>query len=282
MSMQQMPAQREQTRNKQAAPPPPTKGGGGAKVVVAMVVGLVLLGILLALLLIGAGFFKVGFDFERLGIARPFVEGFSTTLLLTLCSGLGSVLVGALLAVMAVSPIPVLVRASSLYVRLMRNVPLLVVFLFVVFGLPRLGVFLFQDNPRAQYFTLAVITMVSYTCAFVCEAIRSGFNTVPPGQAEAARAIGMNFTQTLGQVVLPQAFRAVVPPLGSTLIAMTKNTAIAGGFSVAEATSVSKPLVEQGYNVLIVFGIIAVGYLCITLPTSRVVAVFEKKAKVIR
>ncbi|PBC71477.1 binding-protein-dependent transport system inner membrane component [Streptomyces sp. TLI_235] len=97
----------------------------------------------------------------------------------------------------------------------------------MVLGLPRFGIVL-------PFFTFAGLALGCYTSAFVCEAFRSGINTVPAGQGEAARSLGLTFSQTLGLVVLPQAYRAVVAPLGSVMIALAKNTAIAGSFSVAE------------------------------------------------
>ena len=87
-----------------------------------------------------------------------------------------------------------------------------------------------------------------YTSAFVCEAVRSGINTVPLGQAEAARSLGMTFVQTLRLVVLPQATRTVMPPLSSIFIALTKNSAIAGAFSNTELFSVQKVLSDKGFD----------------------------------
>ncbi len=80
--------------------------------------------------------------------------------------------------------------------------------------------------------------------------LRSGINTVPKGQGEAARSLGMNFGQTLSTVVLPQAFRSVIPPVGSTLIALAKNSAIAGAFSVTELLGTYKTLNELGYSII--------------------------------
>ena len=109
----------------------------------------------------------------------------------------------------------------------LRNTPLTLVFAFLVFGAPKMEITL------PTFFWSAVVALTVYTSAFVCEVVRSGINTVSPGQAEAARAVGMTFIQVLGIVVLPQAFRAIVPPLTSVLIALLKNTTIAAGFSVA-------------------------------------------------
>jgi glutamate transport system permease protein len=116
------------------------------------------------------------------------------------------------------------------------------------------------------FFWAAVISLTIYTSAFVCEVVRSGINTVPAGQAEAARAIGMSFPQVLGIVVLPQAFRATVPPLTSVLIALLKNTTIAAGFSVAEAGAIPAAMAERGESQMLTLLWITIGFLLLILP----------------
>lgn len=159
-----------------------------------------------------------------------FLKAFWETIQLLGISAVVATVVGTLLAAMRVAPVPVMNAIGTSYVNIIRNTPLVVMFLLVVFGLPELDI-------QFTYFVKANIALSVYTAAFVCEAVRSGINTVPAGQAEAARSVGMTFTQTLGTVVLPQAFRAVVPPLTSVYIALAKNTSVAAGFGVAEATS---------------------------------------------
>ena len=138
---------------------------------------------------------------------------------------------------MRVCPIPPLRWAGSTYVNLVRNTPLTLVFVFVVFGLPRLDI-------RFSFFVFAIIALTVYTSTFVCEALRSGINSVDGGEIEAARSIGLPFRQVMSLVVLPQAFRAVIPLLSNVFIALTKNTSIAVAFSVAEATQHHAPAAE--------------------------------------
>jgi glutamate transport system permease protein len=173
------------------------------------------------------------------------VTAFGHTVLLFLLGGIGSMIFGTILAAMRVGPIPVLRLAGSLYVTLVRNTPLLVVILFWRLAAPRVGInFTFVDlnvptgagDIRLNaVFTACTIALIVYTSAFVCEALRSGVNAVPLGQAEAARAIGLPFGGVMTQVVLPQAFRATVPPLASVQIALLKNTTVCGAFGVIEA-----------------------------------------------
>jgi glutamate transport system permease protein len=158
------------------------------------------------------------------------LKAFLLTIELFLVSGVLSLLFGTLLAAMRVGPIPVLAKAGALYVTLLRNTPLLLIFIFATFGLPKMDV-------QLPFFVKGTIALTLYTSAFVCEAVRSGINSVPLGQAEAARASGLTFTQTMSNVVLPQALRAVVPPLASVMIALLKNTSVGAVFGLFEATA---------------------------------------------
>lgn len=158
------------------------------------------------------------------------LDGFLVTLRLLALSGLLATVIGTVLAAMRVSPIAPLRAFGTSYVNVFRNTPLVVLFLIAVVGLPAVGVL------QGSFFSRAVAALSVYTAAFVCESLRSGINTVDPGQAEAARSIGMTFGKSLRIVILPQAFRAVIPPLASVYIALAKNTSVAGAFGVTEAT----------------------------------------------
>lgn len=205
------------------------------------------------------------------------VEGFSVTLQLLGWSALLASALGTVLAAMRVSPIPPLRAFATGYVTVFRNTPLVVLFLITVVGLPELGLL------RGSFFWRAVAALSTYTAAFVCEVLRSGINTVQAGQAEAARAIGMTFTQTLRLVVLPQAFRAVIPPLASVYIALTKNTSVAAAFGITEATYQLSDLIEDFPGSLYYsFLGIAAGYVAIVLVISGVAALLERRVAVAR
>ena len=189
----------------------------------------------------------------------------------------GSLVLGTLIASFRVSPIASLRAFGTAWVTVLRNCPLTVVLFFCAFGLPEIGV-------NAPYFWFGVGGLILYTSAFVCEAVRSGINSVSPGQAEAARAIGLTFTQSLGTVVLPQAFRTVVPPLGSVIIAMIKNSAIVGAFGVGgDLFSVQATLVSaRGLALIPILLGTAVGYLLLTIPAGIGLNVLERKLAVAR
>ncbi|MGH3365870.1 MAG: amino acid ABC transporter permease, partial [Nocardioidaceae bacterium] len=170
------------------------------------------------------------------------------------------------------------------YVNTFRNTPLVVLFVLFVEGLPLVPV---QPELPALgldvFEVLAIFALGSYTAAFVCEALRSGVNTVDAGQAEAARAVGMTFGQTLGTVVMPQAFRAVIPPLASVYIALTKNTSVAAAFGVTEATYQLSRLIERTVApALIAFFGIAVGYMVIVWAISGIAALLERRVAAAR
>ncbi|MBB5122219.1 glutamate transport system permease protein [Streptomyces eurocidicus] len=206
-----------------------------------------------------------------------FREGFLGTVELTALSALLALVLGTLIAAFRVSPVPALRVFGTAWVTLLRNTPLVLLFLVATLGLPALGL------KGWDSFWLAVMALGCYTSAFVCEAIRSGINTVPVGQAEAARSIGMTFSQTLGQIVLPQATRTAIPPIGSLMIALAKNTAIASGFNVTELGSVQKTLnADAGYDIYVIFAWIAVCYIIITFAISGLFRLLENRLAVAR
>ncbi|MEU1010679.1 amino acid ABC transporter permease [Streptomyces sp. NPDC005890] len=208
---------------------------------------------------------------------------FWTTVQLTLLSAVGSLVWGTLLAGMRVGPVPLMRGFGTAYVNIVRNIPLTVIILFSSLGLSNtLGVTLGAADFQVRGFRLAVLGLILYTSAFVCEAIRSGINTVPVGQAEAARAIGLSFTQVLRLIVLPQAFRAAIGPLTNVLIALTKNTTVAAAIGVAEAAFLMKEMVENEAQLLLISAVIAFGFVCLTLPTGLILGWVGKKMAVKR
>ncbi|WEO94422.1 amino acid ABC transporter permease [Streptomyces sp. FXJ1.172] len=198
-----------------------------------------------------------------------YARGFLGTLELTVFAGLLALALGFVMASFRVAPVASLRVFGTVWVTVLRNTPLTLLFFAVVLGLPRFGLVL-------PFQLFAVLALGCYTSAFICEVLRSGINTVPRGQGEAARSLGMTFGQTLNLIVLPQAFRSVIGPVGSTLIALAKNSAIAGAFSVTELLGTYKTLSELGYNIVWTFVWIAVGYLIVTLAISALFHALER------
>lgn len=204
-------------------------------------------------------------------------HGFLRTLGIFIWGIIGSLAIGTVIAGCRVSPIGALRAFGTAWVNTFRNTPLTLVLFFIAFGFPEIGILM-------DYYWFLILALWLYTSAFVCEAIRAGINSVSAGQAEAARAIGLTFTQSLGFIVLPQAFRATIPPLGSVLIAMCKNSAIAGLFGVpGDLMNVGESLITgQGNAALPVLLWVAVGYLLITIPSGILLGLYERKVAVAR
>ncbi|MEE1751688.1 amino acid ABC transporter permease [Streptomyces sp. SP18CS02] len=205
-----------------------------------------------------------------------FRDGFIGTVSITAVSSAIALVLGVVIAGFRVSPVPPLRFFGTAWVTLLRNTPLTLLFLVSFFVVPEI---LF---PGMSPFLLGSLALGFYTSSFVCEAVRSGISTVPVGQAEAARSLGMTFSQTLRMIVLPQATRTVLPPLSSIFIALTKNSAIAGAFSVAELFGWQKLMSEEGYDILPIFLWVALGYLVITFAISGVFRLLERRMEVAR
>lgn len=200
-----------------------------------------------------------------------YLEGFWATLRLTFISAFFALVLGTVLGAFRVSPVPTLRAFGTVYVELVRNTPLTLVFFFFVFVAPQVDI-------KLPFFTSALVALSLYTAAFVCEAVRSGVNSVGVGQAEAARAIGLTFSQTMSQIVLPQAFRTVVPPLINIFIALTKNTSVAVGFFVTELMAVGIRLANRNpADVILVLVGVAVFYLAITVPAGILANRLERR-----
>ncbi|MEU6164528.1 amino acid ABC transporter permease [Streptomyces tanashiensis] len=220
------------------------------------------------------------FDFLQ---GYDLLGAFWVTVQLTVYSAIGSLVWGTLLAAMRVSPVPLMRGFGTVYVNVVRNIPLTVIIVFTSLGLfQTLGVTLGAERFTTINFRLAVLGLTAYTSAFVCEALRSGINTVPLGQVEAARAIGLSFPQILRLIVLPQAFRSVVGPLANVLIALTKNTTVAAAIGVAEAALLMREMIENEAQLILISAIFAAGFLCLTLPTGLFLGWVAKKVAVKR
>jgi glutamate transport system permease protein len=209
------------------------------------------------------------------------LDGFVKTLWLLLFSGAIAAVLGTFLAALRVSPVATMRLAGTSYINIFRNTPLLLILLIILFGAPDLG-FTWEPSSYFNYFFVcATIGLGLYTAAFVCEAVRSGINSIPLGQAEAARAIGMTFSQSMTSIILPQAFRAVIPPLTSTYIALAKNTSVALAIGVTEASFVMKKLNNDFASERwpIFFGF-ACGYILIVAAIAIIGNLLERSVRV--
>ncbi|MCX0272122.1 amino acid ABC transporter permease [Nocardia zapadnayensis] len=208
------------------------------------------------------------------------------TIKLTVFSAVGSLVLGTVVAGMRVSPVPVARWVGTAYVTVFRNTPLTLILVFCSLGLySTLGMNLASEGPTSladNNFRWAVIGLSVYTAAFVCESLRAGINTVPMGQSEAGRSLGLGFLQNLRIIVLPQAFRSVIAPLGSVFIALTKNTTVASAISVAEASFLMKNMIETEAALLAIGLIFTLGFVILTLPAGLLFGHLAKRFEVAR
>lgn len=225
--------------------------------------------------------FLTNSDYDILG-------AFWVTVQLTFWAAIGSLVWGTVLATMRVCPVPVMRAFGTVYVNIFRNTPLTVIIVSCSLVLSNTLGFRLASSSSPTFindnnFRLAIFGFIVYTSTFVCEAVRSGLNTVPTGQAEAARAIGLPFRQVLTLIVLPQAIRVVIAPLASVLIALTKNTTVAASIGVAEAALLMNTMVEnEQSSLLAIFLVFAIGFVVLTLPVGLILGYVARRAAVQR
>lgn len=208
---------------------------------------------------------------------------FGLTILLTALAAVGSLVLGTLVAIMRVSPVGFLQQVGAFYVNVVRNTPLTLIIVFCNLGfIVNLGVSFSEDIARNNIIW-SVVGLSWYHAAFVCEALRSGVNTIPQGQAEAARAIGLTFGQSLSEVLLPQAFRGAITPLGNTLIALTKNSTIATAIGVAEVSGAMKTVVDERIDLFFpMVAVVALFFVALTLPMGLITTSLSQRLAVKR
>lgn len=209
---------------------------------------------------------------DNLGVL---VAGLGTTLAITAMAFVSALVLGTVVAVFRVSPIPPLRAVGTVYVELFRNIPLLSLLILVAYGLPYAGL-------RLSLFTTAVVSLAMVSAAFACETVRAGINGVPIGQVEAARALGFTFTQSLRRVILPQALRTMVQPLVNIFIGVALGSSLAAAVSVGELTYQAQQVGNRTAESMLLFVISAVVYIVIALLGGGVGGVLERRLAVRR
>ncbi|WP_116048698.1 amino acid ABC transporter permease [Amycolatopsis palatopharyngis] len=202
--------------------------------------------------------------------ADEFGEGILRTLQLAGSSFAGAALVAIVIVSCRVAPVRPLRMFGTAYVELFQNIPLLVWIILFVFGLPEIGI-------QFDLITTAVIAIGLYQGAYYAEALRTGINTVARGQAEAARALGLGFRQSLAQVILPQALRSVIQPLGNLTIMLLMNTALAAAAGVVELTAAANRINLQVADPILIFVSAGVAYGLLALCISGVTGYLERR-----
>lgn len=224
-----------------------------------------------------------------------FWSGFMTTIWVSIFASILALLIGTIVAVIRVTPTGGLKVVATVYTEFFRNTPFLVQAIALYFGLPKLLILNFGRPTQGQYlqfsifglefsqpFVIGTIALALYTGAYVAETIRSGLLAVPTGQTEAARSLGLSLMQTLSLVIVPQAVRLVIPPLGNLLNALVKNSAILAAISVGDLMFQASLINNRSFRTFEVFLAIILFYLVLTLPLGYLVAYLEKKLNPLR
>lgn len=211
-------------------------------------------------------------------------HAFFVNLELTVGAGVIALVLGTVVCLMRISPVASMRLPAAWFVNVFRDTPLTIIMVMMVLGVWTGLKIQFSDNLAINFFCLAVIGLGLYHASFVAEALRSGVNTVPVGQAEAARAIGLSFLPAARMVILPQAFRGAVAPLGNTLIALIKNSTVAAAAGVSTETStLMKTMIEFNSSmVFAIFGIFAIGFVVIVVPVGLVTTALSRRLAVSR
>ena len=201
-----------------------------------------------------------------------FLEGATTTVLLSFFSVIVGVGCGTLMALARLSTNKFLSKAAKVYIDIIRGTPLLVQLYLVYFGLAT--VLDLND------FVSGVIAVSVNTTAYIAEIIRSGIQSVDKGQMEAGRSLGLSWWQTMRFIIIPQAFKASIPPLGNEFIAMLKDSSLVSVIGFEELMRRGQLIIAKTYAATEIWGTVAIIYLCMTIPISRLVAYLERKYNV--
>jgi glutamate transport system permease protein len=211
------------------------------------------------------------------------LAAFWGTIKLSALGTVGALVLGTIVAILRLSPVRVFQWMGSWYVNTFRNTPLTLLMVFSILGLTFiLGIQLNSEDISSNVFRWAAVMLSVYHGAFICEALRSGVNTVPAGQAEAARAIGLTFGQSMRHVLLPQAFRGSIAPIGSTIIALVKNSTVAAVIGAGEAANLMSTVIENEGSRISVFLIFAIGFVILTLPLGLFFTTMSRRLAVKR
>jgi polar amino acid transport system permease protein len=194
------------------------------------------------------------------------LRGLITTLALAGLSWILAFFVGSLLAVIRLTGSPVANGLIATYVAFHRNVPMLVHIMFWYFGVPALLPAPVTDwlNSHGSEFILSCIAIGLVMSAYVCEDLRSAVRGIPPGQVEAARALGLSFLKTMRKVVLPQAFRIAIPPLLNQTLLLLKNTSLAMAIGVTELTAAGREIENNTFRTFEAYAVVTVIYLVLS------------------
>jgi glutamate/aspartate transport system permease protein len=227
-----------------------------------------------------------GYDFDV--IQRSWVylfrDGMTFTLTLTGLAMVGGIFFGTLLAMMRLSKFRLLGLAAGGYVNLMRSLPLVLVIFWFFFLVPYIGAWIIGSNEpvRVGAFLSALITFTLFEAAYYCEIMRAGIQSIPRGQVWSGYALGLNYWQTMGTIVLPQAFRNMVPVLLTQTIVLFQDTSLVYVISATDFLGAAAKVANRDYRLIEMYTFVAVVYFIISYSLSLLVKQLQDRIAIIR
>jgi glutamate/aspartate transport system permease protein len=226
------------------------------------------------------------FDFDVILRSLPylFYQGMTFTLLLTALATLGGIVVGTVLALMRLSALPFITVPAAAYVNLMRSVPFVLMIFWFYFLVPYIGQWVTRSAQPLQVgaFASCLITFTLFEAAFFCEIMRAGIQSIPRGQVAAAQALGMTYPTTMGYIVLPQAFRNMVPVLLTQTIVLFQDTSLVYVISVTDFLGAASKIAERDGRLVEMYTFAACVYFLVSLVASRAVQHLQRRIAIVR
>jgi glutamate/aspartate transport system permease protein len=226
-----------------------------------------------------------GYDWDVIERSLPYLfrDGMTFTVTLTLLAMAGGIVFGTLLAMMRLGPKPIAVVAGA-YVNLMRSIPLVLVIFWFYFLVPYIGAWILREPRPVQVgpFYSALVTFTMFEAAYYCEIMRAGIQSIPRGQVWSGYALGLNYWQTLGHIVLPQAFRNMIPVLLTQTIILFQDTSLVYVISATDFLGAAAKIANRDYRLVEMYTFAAAVYFVISFSLSLVVKKLQAKIAVIR
>jgi aspartate/glutamate/glutamine transport system permease protein len=199
-----------------------------------------------------------------------YLMGFENTVKASLLALVFSFILGVIVAVMRIAPFRLLNVIGTSFVEFIRNIPLILIAFIFYYGLPAMGI-------KLSGFVAGTIALSIYTASFIAEAVRAGIQSVDKGQTEAARASGLTYLQTMRYIILPQAIKIVIPPIGNQFLNLVKNSSILGVIAGLDIMYFGDSISAETFVVFDVYIFVAMFYLLLTIPLSLFVGFFERR-----
>ncbi len=227
-----------------------------------------------------------GFDWGAITKSLPYLfrEGMTFTITLTVLAMTGGIIFGTLLAMMRLSSIKVVSMVAGAYVNLMRSIPLVLVIFWFYFLVPYIGAWITgADRPiQVGAFYSALVTFTMFEAAYYCEIMRAGIQSIARGQVWSGYALGLNYWQTMGYIVLPQAFRNMVPVLLTQTIMLFQDTSLVYVISATDFLGAASKIANRDYRLVEMYSFVAVVYFIISFSLSLLVKRLQGQIAVIR